>query len=355
MLHFHSVNGELAHSCPVHACASPSSDLGIEETLRIYLHQQTGTPRYRTQFVIGQKKADNSRPWRRLVLCSMLQRHLDIQVIVRAYTQEGFEHLLDAVRRQDAKRVKNVLEAFADPNMCMRRRDIEPMYAQPLQLAVHLEDHAVAKMLLFAAADVNKRIGQQVDTPLLTASRNQDLNMMQLLLYSHANPNLSDVLQNPPLAVATHNQNLKMVRLLLCSRADPNLRNYRGDTPLHHCINHGNTGAISSMAMLLRFRADPRVENRCDKLTPLGLAVQWGQSKPARLLLKHRALLHEKAASRSALHIAAEKGSAAFLRLLVEARADVNTTNASGQVPLQVLRRHPHFRDRVACRHLLKQ
>ena len=356
MLHFHSVNGELAHSCPVQACAAPSSHVGIQEILRIYLHQQIGTPRYRTQFVIGQRIADNSRPWTRLVLCSMLQRHLDIQVLVRAYTQEGSARLADAVRRQNAKRVKSILEAFADPNIRTRRNDIEPRYAQPLQLAVHLEDYTIAKMLLLAAADVNKRIGQFVEPPLLTATRNQDLKMTQLLICSRADPNLSDVLQILPLEVAIYHQSLKMLRLLLCSRADPNLRNYVGDAPLHHCIKYGNTGTISSTAtLLLRFRADLRVESRCDKLTPLGLAVQWGQSKAARLLLKHRALLHEKAASRSALHIAAEKGSAAFLRLLIEARADVNATDASDQVPLQVLRRHPHFRDRIACRRLLRQ
>ena len=327
------MSGEVVCSCAAEACAPAADDRSMADAFRKYLRKRIGAPRYRTQFIVDGKITDNNQPWSTLSAFTTTLANLDIQMVVPSCVAEGRKELKRAIKQGNIEMVKSVMESFADPNMSIdivesmdpddmnimnidtQEIDLQPV--QPLQLAVCLKEYSITKVLLKAAANVN-------------------------------NTNSSP----PALNIACYNHDLRMMQLLLRRTADPNHRNKLGYTTLHACVLRG---AASATALLLRCRADMAAECCCDGLTPLGVAIQWSISSAAKLLLAHRAIVHEARASHSALHVAAEQGNTTFMRILVEAKADPNATNRHGESPADVLPKRSTFRERHVCRRLLSQ
>ena len=314
MLHFRKINGELVCSCAADACKPTADDGSVLEAFRKYLHEHEGAPRYRAQFIIGNKITDDKQPWNNLSTLIANHGSIDVQMVVPDFLPGGETGFKRAIKQGNLKRIEGMLESFADPNMRMDKE--REFHSQPLQVAVSLREHDITKALLRAEANIN---------------------------------NLTD---DPPLNIACRNHDLRTMQLLLRSAADPNCRNKLGDTPLHACIFHGSA---STTALLLRFRASMAAECRPKGMTPLGLAVQWGLADATKLLLTGQAMLQENRASHSALHVAAEHGNIPFMRMLVHARADPNATNRHGEMPSDLLPKHTTFRERFVCRRILSE
>ena len=135
------------------------------------------------------------------------------------------KELLEAVRAGDVQRVRELLEAGANPNA----RDKDGL--TPLHWAAS-EGHAdIVKILLEHGADPNTKI-KYGWTPLHYASREGHADVVKLLLEHGADPNTKKDDGLTPLHVAAFSGHADVVKLLLEHGADPNARNYLGWTPL---------------------------------------------------------------------------------------------------------------------------
>ena len=177
---------------------------------------------------------------------------------------------------------RTLLESAADPNQTIltRLQHYPAAYMQPLQYSVWLQATTISSMLLLAKAQVNN---VNNDTPLTIACRNTDL---------------------------------RLTRLLLRSSASINLENAAGNAPLHLSIQHSSTPMVK---LLLRCAASMELRRSYDGLTALAVAVSHSRATMARLLLQHKAMLHEPRTSRTALHVAAALGKLPFMSMLTKA------------------------------------
>ena len=101
---------------------------------------------------------------------------------------------------------------------------------------------------------------------------------------SEAVPNLSDapVKGTTPLMIASKNNDLKTVRALLDQGANPNEADVDGGTALMDASNNGHTKVVK---LLLQAGANPN-QMTARKVTPLLLAALNGHLKIINLLLK---------------------------------------------------------------------
>lgn len=147
-----------------------------------------------------------------------------------------------------------------------------------------------------AAIDTKDSRGR---TPLSWATARGDLDMMRTLLKHQANPNLPDICSHFPLHYAP---NTACAELLLDHDAELNVLNAEGQTPLYTACR--NIGSASLTDFFLS--KGPSDVNKADfsQQTPLHAATGSGVYLP-------------------------------FIDVLVEAGADINARNRSGDSPLR--------------------
>ena len=310
------MSGQLLWSCTPADCAPPASTAGLAETLRIYLHRTIGMPRYRTRFLINNNVVDGNQDWSTLTALERQQNPVNINVVVASYTADYASQVSWAIQSEDTTQLSTLLESAADPNQTIltRLQHYPAAYMQPLQYSVWLQATTISSMLLLAKAQVNN---VNNDTPLTIACRNSDL---------------------------------RLTRLLLRSSASINLENAAGNAPLHLSIQHSSTPMVK---LLLRCAASMELRRSYDGLTALAVAVSHSRATMARLLLQHKAMLHEPRTSRTALHVAAALGKLPLMSMLTKAGADTSATDNQGKVPAQLLPKGITFRQRFACKRLL--
>lgn len=141
--------------------------------------------------------------------------------------------------------------------------------------------------------------------------------------------------------------NLKAVRLLLLARGAPQEADLKGTTPLHAAVE---AGRLEIVRLLLEHLApvDP-----CDQdgMTPLLAAAQLGHPDIASTLLAAGANWGAKCDSEaSAMHAAASRGFDEVVRVLIEARADVNHVDETGATPLAALLAKKSFAEPTSSR-----
>jgi ankyrin repeat protein len=231
--------------------------------------------------------------------------------------------------------VKALLAAQANPNA---GRGV-----QPLSLAIHHKDLAMATLLLDAGADANRvspidwvfnfanyyygpNSARPDVSPLILAIAERNADAVKLLLQYKANPNgtgpsglpvIFSMMDQPevikafleaganpnsvgelgesPLMAAVGNsyhktpeENLAVAKLILARGADVNARNRKGDTALQWAVGISNVPVIK---WLLEQKADLNAQNEAG-YTPLHRAV-WSQNIPAvELLLAKKAAVN---------------------------------------------------------------
>lgn len=159
-------------------------------------------------------------------------------------------------------------------------------------------------------------------TPLVKAAEQNSLKRVKELLSARHNPNKKNKYENSALAEAIFHGNIPMIKWLLCYGADPNApvsegfssmyELVRSPSPLYCCIlkrllkagadantivmkrpllfhatRHKSSKAVR---ILLRYGADPNLTEE-GKVTPLMIAVYYGQIKIIKDLLKYKANL----------------------------------------------------------------
>ncbi len=186
-----------------------------------------------------------------------------------------------------------------------------------LHCAVDANNVICAELLIAAEADVNVRDHEQKTS-----------------LYYASSPNFKLLSKN-----SRTNQNLQerseiVWYLLEKGKEDVNLKGKNGLTPLHIAALEGN---IQIICHLLNCEADA---NFCDEngFTPLHLAVMQGKSVDVlwNMIDKVSDVDCRNKWGQTSLHIAAMAGNSKHVSLLLNANANVNSTDNYGQTPLHM-------------------
>jgi ankyrin repeat protein len=134
-----------------------------------------------------------------------------------------------------------------------------------------------------------------------------------------------------PLHLACLRKNKAIVQFLLSSGADPNISCYQR-TPLYTCTFMGEEDLVE---LLLKYGANPNI--MCKGVAPIHLATSKGRIDILELLFNYGADMSLQSPQfGSALHIAAKKNHKFVARFLVEHNCDLNLFDEEGETPLHV-------------------
>ena len=154
-----------------------------------------------------------------------------------------------------------------------------------------------------------------------------DVNSVELLLAAGTPVNSRDAYYNTPLHLTSqekknHEQQWKcalIARTLIEANAQLDAKNRVGNTPLANAVLHGN---LEIAEVLLGAKSDPRAEG----FELLHIAAEKGDAKMVKLLMKYKAEVNAvNKDGKSVLLSAAYYGHRAVAEQLLEARASVNT------------------------------
>jgi uncharacterized protein len=196
--------------------------------------------------------------------------------------------------------------------------------------AVKHQDPRRARALLDQHADVNVR-SEDGSTALLWAAHWNDLQTAELLVRAGADANAANDLRMTPLSQACTNGSVAFVNLLLKAGANPDTPIGTGETPLMTCARVGEVDAVR--ALLVR-GADVNAREPTQHQTAVMWAAAERHPNVLQALIEARADLaaHTKMGF-TALHFAARAGDIESVRTLVAAGVDVNIRSQSDPEP----------------------
>lgn len=204
----------------------------------------------------------------------------------------------------------------------------------PIMLAIKHDHFSVAKLLLEHGATVQSEEGFMVHAAVL--NRNQGL--VTLLLDHGASINEFDEEGGTPLNTATKSGDLEMMQFLIDQGADVNACGPETEdnwatyiTPLHTAAGGRNDNCV--VTLLLDHGANTEVVDNGEK-TPLHWAVKMETDGRLRALLERGANVNSRDINGDTpLHISAAKGKEANIQALIEYGADPTIMNNQRQTP----------------------
>jgi len=204
----------------------------------------------------------------------------------------------------DFNKVRALIEA--DPTLLESKDDMgnTPLISACFAPPTFIPKAVVAIFLIGKGANVNAK-NNWGGTPLYLAIR--DFDLMQRLIAKGAEVNVQAFVGITPLHQAASSGNLKVAKLLIDHGAALNARSQDG-TVLHQIINRKSKSNVEM----------------------------------AKLLLESGAKLQEFSFGNTELHLAALKGCAELVPLLVKHGADVNAVNEYNHTPLYYAAKHGH-------------
>jgi ankyrin repeat protein len=157
---------------------------------------------------------------------------------------------------------------------------------------------------------------------LVDAIRSGDRAAALALLQQKVNVNAADLDGTTPLHWAVQKDDLDMVERLLKAGAGVKTKNDYGSTPMSEAALNGN---VAIMDRLLKAGADVESPN-ADGQTALMVIARTSNVEAAKLLISHGANVNavELWREQTALMWAAAEGQPALVKVLVDAKADVN-------------------------------
>ena len=170
-------------------------------------------------------------------------------------------------------------------------------------------------------------------TALDVSAREEHLEAVELLLEAGADPGRADT----GMFLACLNGNVEVVNLLIQGHADVN--------PARPLLNAAiRSGKEPLIKLLIEAKADPLVEvgTDFDNELPLQMAADKGLLGIVRLLIEARAevdavgnaRVQDYRSGKTALHLACANADVDIVRFLIECNANVNAEDPQGQTPL---------------------
>lgn len=219
-----------------------------------------------------------------------------------------------------------------------------PLFAEDVgtKFAVAIEDgdlDAVAYLIEEDGAAVDTPIdyGEHSMTPLLKASWDGDLPIVEYLIKKGANVNAraTDTKETPLMNAVTRGHT-EVIKALLAAKADVTLRNSFDFNPFTSAVAAGN----QEIATLL-LDAGAKVGEGASALTPLAFAVSSGNLEMIRFLVARGADVNQgaKSGEQTALISAIYAAQIEAVKTLIELKADVNTKMKDGTTPLKLAKK----------------
>ncbi|CAL1540666.1 unnamed protein product, partial [Lymnaea stagnalis] len=187
---------------------------------------------------------------------------------------------------------------------------------------------AAVEQLLQLGSDVN--LASSRGNALTYAAANGHKTCIRLLVKAGCNPNTPGSKWDPAVMTAARSGYTDCVRALLEAGADPDARNHAGKTAL---ITATQWGHFNCAKTLLRFGANVNSMSATGD-TALKWAARGGNTSLVRLLVQSGAEVNTPSTDATTPLMFAAHVSAACVRELISAGADLHARNTRGQVPL---------------------
>jgi ankyrin repeat protein len=244
-------------------------------------------------------------------------------VLVLALLLAAAPPLVDAAKNGKRDTLKTLLQKGTNPN------EADGDGSTALHWAAYRNDLESADLLLKAGAKANATTDLGV-TPLWTASQNGSDAMVKRLLQAGADPNIALLSGESPVMVASRGGYAGVVEQLAAKGANVNVRSTRGQTALMWAASQKHPDVVK---VLLAHKADFRLKSETyDEIVAIQPPTAPGNSRTI------------TRGGDTALMFAARSGDAASAKLLLDAGANPNDTDAWG-VSATTLAMHSNFGD----------
>jgi ankyrin repeat protein len=226
------------------------------------------------------------------------------------------------------------LSVFSLP-LIADERDLGTKFA----VAIEEGDLEAVTALIDDGADVDTPIdyGEHSITPLMKASWDGDLPIVQYLLSQKANVNAraTDTKETALLNAVTRGHE-EIVQALLAAKADVTLRNAFDFNAFTTAVAAGKTEIAGWL-----LDAGAKVDDGASGLTPLAFAVSTGDTKMIRFLAARGADINHgaKKGEQTALISAILGAQIESVKTLIELKADVNAKMKDGTTPLKLAKK----------------
>ncbi len=261
---------------------------------------------------------------KRPVLCSAI-----LSLLLLPCGAQADERLAVAAMQRDSDTVRQLLaERGADVDA------LGPYETPALHWLVRIEDLELTQRLLEAGADVNMRTGTGL-AALSLAIENADLDMVQLLLQHGADPHSADAAGETPLMQAARSGNPGIVAAVLEAGAQVDVREpHYQQTALMHGVRSGSSEVV---ALLVEAGADVNAQSLAGEVPRFRLPSESAGSKGVGIIRggwPERGMRAPVGGAKTPLLYATRQGDLASTRLLVEAGAALEQSDANGVTPL---------------------
>ncbi|PHH61915.1 hypothetical protein CDD81_7720 [Ophiocordyceps australis] len=250
-----------------------------------------------------------------------------IDVNIRDY--EDSTALLSASKNGNLDLVNLLLDKNADPNL-QNNHNLVPIAAA----AGKGHFSVVKKLAHLKNINLNHRVqSEQSTTMLLFAVKNNNLDLLRILIKNNADANVHDDYLTTPLMLAAQTNNTNAFKLLLNKTSDINSRNYQGRTVLSFLAENGNHELIQFVTN--ERNPDPNIHDQ-DYKTPVAWAAEKKHFEALRLILDMDAILvnTQDRAGRTPLSYLAENGWHDMIKLLISRFPSANLQDKGGKTPL---------------------
>jgi ankyrin repeat protein len=238
---------------------------------------------------------------------------------------DGSTPLAWAVDSQDREKVRSLLAAGAKPN------EVGTASANPLLIACQYGDPAILDMLLSAGADV-KVANPGGISPLAICAGNAPAAVLKRLIATGAEVDGPDEKGQTPLMWAAAKGRIENIRLLIGHGADINRKTHKGFTPLFFALKSGEPRA--PVAVL-------EAGGDADYIAPDGTSVvqlaiyQKDYGFAARMIERGANLKAFDRNGNHLLHAAVLADEPTLVRLLLSKGADVNALTGPSKIKMR--------------------
>ncbi|XP_037083097.1 transient receptor potential cation channel subfamily A member 1 homolog isoform X2 [Pollicipes pollicipes] len=330
------------------------TDCGVLQYIADLLTRQDSAPQRSCSIVNGLEQAvlDIYDPFR--------SSHLDLSKGLHQVAREG-----------DSEMMRRLLDSLLSHNERLQRRlnQLDAERLSPLHYAARYNRLDTVRLLIKYGARVNIR-GEDGLTPLHLAARYRRL--LQTPPQPEEKEDEEETQVTPP---SPEEQEETVIQVLVANGADVNAKDMYGLTSLHYAAMRGNDLAAQQLLKCPNVNAEAKDKQQ---MTPLHMAATYGYPTVTSLLLEmfvplrcvdeeQQTPLHSAAKGghqhivdmllrsaselaghetvklmvadkdqrlNTALHLAVDSGSQATVELLLDAEADVNVCNDTGDTPL---------------------
>ena len=202
----------------------------------------------------------------------------------------------------------------------------------PLMLAA-INGHISTTALLILRIYIS---GCSCDYELYDACEKGYIQAVHSFLRCGANPSVAKENGWTPLIVASYEGHTKVVTALLNSEHDiVNAQTlHSGRTALSSACQYGDYDTASA---LLKAKADPNLQTKQNKWTPLTIAAKKGHTNIVQLLLEHGAdINYGSITGATALIVASEHGYTDIAKILLERGADASIETTTGDTAISI-------------------